>query len=95
MIRFITKMAPMGTMYPLTVTTGQLSVDHYLLVSKEIKIQGSCSSSREEVETMLQFVARTGIKPIIEEFPMTVDGITKAVEKLNNGNIRYRAVLTV
>ena len=43
---------------------------------------------------MLKFAARHKIKPIIEEFPMTVEGINAAYDKLENGTIRYRAVMT-
>ena len=43
---------------------------------------------------MLDFSARTGVRPLVEEFPMTVDGITEAFSKLDSGKLRYRAVLT-
>jgi len=44
---------------------------------------------------MLEFAARHGIRPMIEEFPMTVEGITEAMGKLEGGKLRYRAVLKV
>lgn len=43
---------------------------------------------------MLKFAARHGIRPILEKFPMTLDGINAAYTKLENGTIRYRAVMT-
>lgn len=42
---------------------------------------------------MLDFAARHGIKSIVEELPMTVEGITEAFDKLDAGKLRYRAVL--
>jgi D-arabinose 1-dehydrogenase-like Zn-dependent alcohol dehydrogenase len=30
---------------------------------------------------------------MIEEFPMSADGITEAFDRLDNGKLRYRAVL--
>jgi D-arabinose 1-dehydrogenase-like Zn-dependent alcohol dehydrogenase len=42
---------------------------------------------------MLRFAARHGIKPVLEKFPMTVEGINAAYEKLEKGTIRYRAVM--
>jgi D-arabinose 1-dehydrogenase-like Zn-dependent alcohol dehydrogenase len=42
---------------------------------------------------MLEFAAKHGIKPILEEFPFTVEGISMAIKKLNEGNMRYRGVL--
>lgn len=41
---------------------------------------------------MLAFAALHGIKPIIEEFPMTEKGIEEAFDKLGKGDMRYRGV---
>jgi D-arabinose 1-dehydrogenase-like Zn-dependent alcohol dehydrogenase len=42
---------------------------------------------------MLEFAARHNIQAMIEEFPMTEEGITEAFDKLDAGKLRYRAVL--
>lgn len=42
---------------------------------------------------MLEFSALHGVKPIIEKFPMTEKGIQEALDKLNDGSMRYRGVL--
>jgi len=42
---------------------------------------------------MLEFAARHQIQAMIEEFPMSADGITEAFDRLDNGKLRYRAVL--
>jgi D-arabinose 1-dehydrogenase-like Zn-dependent alcohol dehydrogenase len=42
---------------------------------------------------MLQFAAFHGIKPIIQTFPLNVEGIEEAMHKLEKGQLRYRAVL--
>lgn len=42
---------------------------------------------------MLRFAAQHKIKPIVQEFPMTVEGIEDAMDKLEKGLIRYRAVI--
>jgi D-arabinose 1-dehydrogenase-like Zn-dependent alcohol dehydrogenase len=42
---------------------------------------------------MLEFAARHKIQAVIEEFPMNEAGIEKAFDKLENGGLRYRAVL--
>jgi alcohol dehydrogenase (NADP+) len=41
----------------------------------------------------LNFAARHGIKPWIEEFPMSADGLTRALTALDSGRMRYQAVL--
>jgi D-arabinose 1-dehydrogenase-like Zn-dependent alcohol dehydrogenase len=42
----------------------------------------------------LTFAARHSIKPWIVEFPMNVSGLTRALDALKDGKIRYRAVLS-
>ena len=43
---------------------------------------------------MLEFAARHNIRPMIQQFPMSVEGIEEAVGKLKEGKLRYRAVLS-
>lgn len=42
---------------------------------------------------MLEFAARHAIKPVLEVFPMSEEGITEAFDRMNTGKLRYRAVL--
>ena len=42
---------------------------------------------------MLEFAARNKVVPIIEVFPMTEAGANEAVQQLQAGSVRYRAVL--
>lgn len=44
---------------------------------------------------MLTFAAVNDIKPLVEEFKMDEAGFAEAVKKLEDGKIRYRAVLHV
>jgi D-arabinose 1-dehydrogenase-like Zn-dependent alcohol dehydrogenase len=88
-------MAPFGHVYTLTIAEGKLDFPYLPLVVKELSIHGSCSSSPEEVKKMLQFIVDHKIKPKVEKFPMSVDGITKAFQKLEDGSIRYRGVLEI
>jgi len=62
---------------------------------KEISVHGALTSTPEEFAGMLKFAAEHDVKPIVEEFPMTVEGVEQAVDKLMSGKIRYRGVLTV
>lgn len=34
-------------------------------------------------------------RPMIEEYPMTTEGVTKAMQNVRDGKVRYRAVLIV
>jgi D-arabinose 1-dehydrogenase-like Zn-dependent alcohol dehydrogenase len=60
---------------------------------KELRIQGSRVAPRQVHREMIEFAAFLGIKPIIEKFPMTQEGITAAMDRLNSGKMRYRTVL--
>ncbi|KAI9810533.1 MAG: hypothetical protein M1827_006206 [Pycnora praestabilis] len=53
----------------------------------------STEASRSNHIAMLSFAARHGIKPWIEEFPMTAEGVTRAFERLEVGQMRFRGVL--
>jgi D-arabinose 1-dehydrogenase-like Zn-dependent alcohol dehydrogenase len=48
---------------------------------------------RQVHREMIEFAGLHGIKPIIEQFLLTVEGITEAMDILNEGKMRYRAVL--
>lgn len=57
--------------------------------------KGCLIVARNVVNKTLQFAAFHGIKPILQTFPLNIDSIGEAMEKLEKGEIRYRAVLIV
>ena len=57
------------------------------------RLIASTEASSENHMKMLQFAARKQIKPWIEEFPMTAEGVKKAFDRLERGGMRYRGVL--
>lgn len=86
-------MAPGGTIFPLGVSDGNLSIPYMPIITKGLRIQGVLVAARNVHNKMLEFAALHGIKPIIQTFPMSIEGIEEAMEKLRNGQVRYRAVL--
>lgn len=42
---------------------------------------------------MVEFAASHGIKPVLEKFPLTEEGIDASFKKLRDGEMRYRGVL--
>lgn len=88
-------MAPFGHIYPLTISDAPLTFPYLPLVLKELSIHGSCSSTPGEIAKMLDFAVAHKIKPAVQTFPLSVEGITEAFEKLESGKIRYRGVLEV
>ncbi len=91
--QFLPIMAPGGTLYPLTVSNGDLTIPYMPIIALELKIQGIVVAARAVHNAMFAFAAQHQIRPVIEEFPMTVEGIEASMKKLDEGNMRYRAVL--
>jgi len=91
--KFIPLMAPKGVIYPVTVSDGDLQIPYEAILFSELRIQGSLVAPRQVHREMIEFAALHGIRPVIEEFPLTVEGITEAMDRLNAGKMRYRGVL--
>jgi len=84
-----------GTVYPLTIDFAPLVIPFQPFLWKEVSFTANSTSTPEETRYMLEFAAKHGIKPIIELFPLSADGVTKAIDRLNSGKLRYRAILEV
>lgn len=82
-----------GIIFPITISFGDFTIPQLPVVQRGITIQGSTIPGRAVHREMLEFAALHGIKPMNMEFPMTEDGITKAMEMLTTGKMRYRGVL--
>lgn len=91
--QFLPIMAPGGTIYPLSVSSEDLKMPYMPIISYELKVQGSLVAARQVHREMLAFAALHQIRPVIETFPLTREGIEESMEKLDQGKMRYRAVL--
>lgn len=91
---YMPSMAPKGKIFPLTVELGNFVDLPALPINlKGLTLQGSTVAPRQVFPKMLAHVAQHGIKPVVETFPMTEDGIAQAMERIEQGKMRYRAVL--
>lgn len=86
-------MAFKSKIYPLSVSSGNFEIPYMPLIVNGISIQGSMVASRPVHRKMLEFAAHHGVRPQIESFEMTEDGIMKAIERLESGELHFRAVL--
>jgi len=93
--QFLPIMAPRGTIIPLTVSSDDLKIPYMEILAGELRIQGSLVAARQVHKDMLAFAAYHKIRPIIEQFPMTVEGIEESMKKLEEGKMRYRGVIVV
>ena len=59
----------------------------------ERSVSGGRTGSPTDMAKMLAFAARTGVRPVTEQFPLA--DVNKAVERVRTGKVRFRAVLAV
>lgn len=88
-------MKQFGQVILLGITTDPLNIPYLPFLLQELSFHGSVSSTYAEVQETLEFAARNGVKPLLEEFPTSEEGIASAIDKLASGKIRYRGVLKV
>lgn len=86
-------LSPGATIYPLSVSEGNFEIPNNPMLVNGITVQGSCVASRLVHERMLEFAALHQIRPVVELFDMTEEGILEAMDKLDNGKVHFRAVL--
>ena len=91
--QFLPVMAHGATIYPLSVSSDDFQIPYMPMLAGELRIQGSLVAARQVHREMLAFAAQHDIKPIVELFPMTCEGITESMKKLEDGKMRYRAVV--
>ncbi|KAF7315781.1 NAD(P)-dependent alcohol dehydrogenase protein [Mycena indigotica] len=82
-----------GVIYPLCVDSSNLVFPMMAVLMSGLTIQGSTVANRSIQHRMLEFAARHEIKPLIERFPLTKNGVEDGMQKLREGKVRYRAVL--
>lgn len=90
---FLPIMAPGSAIYPLSVSSGNLEIPYMGLILQGISVQGSLVAPRHLHRKMLELAAQHQIKPVVEKFPMTEQGIKQAMDKLERGEVTYPAVL--
>lgn len=86
-------MAPRSTIYPLTVSFQNLEIPYMPFLVAGINIQGNLVANRSTHKQMLEFAAFHDIRPVVQTFPLTEAGIAEAMDKLDKGQVNYRAVL--
>ena len=90
---YIPVLAPEAKIFPLTIAHGDFVFPYMPLLVQGFTVQGTITPPRAVHNQMLAFSAQHNIKPIIEKFPMTEEGIKQAFDHLKGGGMRYRGVL--
>jgi uncharacterized zinc-type alcohol dehydrogenase-like protein len=91
-IAYLQVLRPGGKLCILGIPERDLQIPALPLILGQKSVVSSVIGSRSEMQTMLEFSARHGIRPQIELFPM--HEVNRALERLRNNQMRYRAVLT-
>ena len=84
-----------GTILPLTVDFASTPIPLASTIFGGVNIIGVKICNRYEYDDMFKFCVRHGVKPIVEEYPMSASGLNEAIEALQSGKVHYRAVAVV
>ncbi|KAE9398199.1 NADP-dependent alcohol dehydrogenase [Gymnopus androsaceus JB14] len=85
---------PKAMIFPLTFGDGDLTVPNAGTIQNGISISGTMIATRFMQNKLLEFAGRNDVHVVAEKFPMTVEGANAALERLKEGKMRYRAVLS-
>jgi alcohol/geraniol dehydrogenase (NADP+) len=88
---YVAALPPQGTLSVVGVPEKAMTISPLSLLMSEKRISGGVPASRPETLQMLEFAARTGVRPMVEVFSMT--DIDRAVGHVRTGKPRYRAVV--
>jgi D-arabinose 1-dehydrogenase-like Zn-dependent alcohol dehydrogenase len=92
---YLPMLSPLASIFPIGLSQDKVSVPAMAFVLQGVRLIGTCTGPISLHRAMLEFAGRHGIKPITQEFPMTVEGIEEAFDVLGKGKMRYRGVLVV
>jgi uncharacterized zinc-type alcohol dehydrogenase-like protein len=88
---YLGALAPKGRLHVVGAAPKPPDISAFGLLVGQHSVSGSPSGAPATVATMLDFAARHGIAPVVEEFPMS--HANEAMEYLEAGKPRYRIVL--
>lgn len=90
---YIRLLAPEGKFHVVGLVEAPIQISSFQLIDQQISLTGSPTGTPLAMHQLLDFCARHHIQPWVEEFP--VSKVNDAIEKLRQGELRYRAVLNM
>ena len=88
---YVAALAPKGRLHTVGAISEPVALNAFPLIMGQRSLSGSPLGSPATTALMLEFCARHGIAPMVEEFPLSE--VNKAIARLENGSPRYRVVL--
>lgn len=86
-------LARRATIVLMTIQQESLEIPYLDFVLPGHRLIGSTDANKKNYKKMLEFVEEKGIVPWIEEFEMNEEGIGRAFQRLETGNMRFRGVI--
>jgi D-arabinose 1-dehydrogenase-like Zn-dependent alcohol dehydrogenase len=83
---------PEGRLVSMGALDGKIQLDSTLLLMRQLKVLGSTQNRRADLVHALDLAAQGKIKPAVETFRL--EQVNEALDRLEAGRMRYRAVLT-
>ena len=93
MSSLIEGVGPGGTLLVIGATVEPLSISPAQLLGGRKRIQGWPSGTARDSEDALLFSALTGVRPMIDRYPL--DKAAQACDRMLSGQARFRVVLTM
>jgi D-arabinose 1-dehydrogenase-like Zn-dependent alcohol dehydrogenase len=82
-----------GSMVAVGAGSGNIEVSPFLLLLGKRRLQGWSSGTASDSEDTMRFAMLTGVRPMIEKFPL--EKAAEAYERMNSGHAQFRVVLTM
>jgi D-arabinose 1-dehydrogenase-like Zn-dependent alcohol dehydrogenase len=93
MSEVINGLGPNGKLMVVGATFDSIEVTPVQLITGSRSIQGWASGTPTDAEDTLQFAELTGVRPMIETYPL--DKAAEAYARMMSGNAQFRVVLTM
>ena len=93
MTALVDGLGPRGKMVILGADAGPIEVSPVQLIRGSKGIQGWASGIPTDSEDTLRFAELTGVRPMIEKFPLAK--VNEAYARMMSGNAQFRVVLTM
>jgi D-arabinose 1-dehydrogenase-like Zn-dependent alcohol dehydrogenase len=86
-------LSPNGTLIVVGAGPEPITVTPVQLIFGRKSIKGWASGTAKDSEDTLQFSALTGVRPMIEKYPL--EKAAEAYDQMMSGRARFRVVLTM
>lgn len=91
--KVLPRLGRMARIVLMSIQNEPLNIPYMPLILPGHRIMASTEASKRNHIDMLDFAARNRIKPWVEKFTMTEEGLREAFARIESGRMRYRGVL--